>query len=261
MTTWPLWAEWTKQRTLATTGWLLLGTALTLAALGPTVVSSIDPAHCPPDGCPRDLLRTGLTGAWLAQATAALLGVLAATTEYATGTVSQTLTATPRRARVVLAKALVVAGVVAAASTAGVVAAFLVTRWIADRSALTAPAGFSAVDLAAAGTSRALGGTVLYLVAVALLGLGLGLLLRETAWATTVVLGLLYVEPVLRQFIADVSWNERLQQISPTVGLAVQATLALETLPIAPWPSLAVTWGHAITIALVGAISFTIRDG
>lgn len=259
--TWPLRAEWTKQRTLAATGWLLLGAALALAALGPAVVSSVDPAHCPSDGCPRDLVRTALTGVWLAQAPAALLGVLAATTEYASGTVGQTLAATPRRTRVVLAKALVVAGVVAAASTGGVVAALLVTRWIADRSALTPLAGLPAVDLVAAATSRALGGTVLYLVAVALIGLGLGLLLRETAWATTVVLGLLYVAPVLGQLIGDVAWDERLQQVSPTAGLFVQATLGLDALPIAPWPSLAVTWAHALTATLLGAISFRVRDG
>lgn len=257
---WPLHAEWTKQRTTATTGWLLLGTAVALAALGPAVVSSVDPAHCPPDGCSRDLVRTGLTGAWLAQATAALLGVLAATTEYATGTVTPTLTATPRRLRIVAAKAYVVAGVVVGASTAGVGAAFVTTRWIADRSALTPSAGFSTVDLASAATPRALGGTVLYLVAVALLGLGFGLLLRETAWATTTVFGLLYVGPLLSRFINNVDWNERLQQVSPTAGLSVQATLGLAALPIAPWPSLAVTWGHAVAAAAAGAISFTVRD-
>ncbi|WP_353951527.1 hypothetical protein V6K52_18140 [Knoellia sp. S7-12] len=252
-------AEGTKQRTVPATVWLMLATAAALAALGPAIVSSMDAARCPPAGCPRDLVRVALTGTWLAQTTVALTGVLAATVEFATQTVVTTVTAVPPRWRVVLAKAVVVAVVTAAATAIGAGVAFGLSRLLADDSRFTHAAGFAPLDLSGP-SLRALGGTVAYLVAVALIGLGVGLLLRDTAWATSTVMGLLFSVPVLITFIGDPEWNERLQQVAPTAGLAVQATLGLSELPIGPWRGLLVTTAYAAVLLALGTWAFARRD-
>lgn len=107
---------------------------------------------------------------------------------------------------------------------------------------------------------RAFGGTVLYLLLVAIIGLGVALLVRETAWATVVVLSMLYVIPVRTQFISDPSWERLLQRLSPSAGLAIQHTVASADLPLTPWAGLAVTSAYAAVLAAAGALSFIHRD-
>ncbi|MFD0029730.1 hypothetical protein ACWGDS_03235 [Streptomyces sp. NPDC055059] len=88
-------------------------------------------------------------------------------------------------------------------------------------------------------------GSVLYLVLIALIGLGVATAVRDAASAIGIVLGLLYLFPVVTRVVNDPEWQRHLQQISPmTAGLAIQATVRLHELPIGPWAGLGVlaTW-------------------
>jgi ABC-2 type transport system permease protein len=76
-------AEWTKLRTLPSTGWLLLGVVvLTVAvsAAASAALSCQSSAACHPD-----ITKLSLTGTDLGQAVVAIVAVLAVTGEYATG--------------------------------------------------------------------------------------------------------------------------------------------------------------------------------
>jgi ABC-2 type transport system permease protein len=121
------------------------------------------------------------------------LGVLAITSEYATGMIRTSLTAVPRRRVVLGAKAFVVGIVALAAGQAFMFATFAATRAIVGHRPIpghTAPLHHEAPLLASLGLS---------VTVVALLGLGLGTVTRSTVAAIVAVAGLLFVVPGLAQ--------------------------------------------------------------
>jgi ABC-2 type transport system permease protein len=88
---------------------------------------------------------------------------------------------------------------------------------------------------------RAASGSVLYLALIALLSLGIATAVRDTAAAIGIVLGLLYIFPILGLVVASPGWQRHLQQIGPmTAGLQIQASIGVRTLPISPWAGLGV---------------------
>jgi ABC-2 type transport system permease protein len=84
-------------------------------------------------------------------------------------------------------------------------------------------------------------GSVLYLALIALLSLGAATALREAATAIGVVLGLLYLFPIIAAVAGSTDLARHIEQLGPmTAGLAIQATTGLNSLPISPWAGLAV---------------------
>lgn len=83
----------------------------------------------------------------------------------------------------------------------------------------------------------------------------------DAATSIGVVLGLLYIVPIVSQTIADPHWQRLLQQIAPmSAGLAIQATADLRSLPIGPWAGLGVTAGWAAAALLTGGLLLRRRD-
>ncbi len=79
--------------------------------------------------------------------------------------------------------------------------------------------------------------------------------------AIGVVLGLLYLFPILAQVVSDPDWRQRLQQVGPmTAGLAIQATTGLDRLPISPWGGLGVLAAWAATALVAGGLLLRLRD-
>ena len=101
-----LHAEWTKTRTVASTGWLLLAAIALTVAVGAAAAAA---AGCPSgEVCQVDPAKVSLTGIYLGQAIVAIVAVTAVSGEYSTGMIRLTLTAMPRRWRVLAAKAAVI---------------------------------------------------------------------------------------------------------------------------------------------------------
>ncbi|MCC2335437.1 hypothetical protein [Cellulomonas wangsupingiae] len=161
-------AEWTKLVSVRSNGWLALGTvvvaAVTAYGLGLFVR--------PDDGRSGSWVVT--SGFVLAQIGFLVLGALVGTSEYTTGTARTTFATVPRRLPVLTAQALVTA---VAASVTALLA--LAGSYLATAGTLGGDA--PALDLSVPGAARALLGFVLACAAVALLGLGLGALLRRPA--------------------------------------------------------------------------------
>jgi ABC-2 type transport system permease protein len=175
--------------------------------------------------------------------------------------IQATVTAIPRRGVVLLTKAAVVTGAVLVAGAFGVLGSLLAGRSILAGNGFTPANGYPQLSLGHEPTLRAAIGTVLYLGLIALLSLGIGTAVRDTAGAITVVLTLLYAVPTIAAFVSDARWNERLQKIAPTTaGLSVQATVRLDALAIGPWTGLAVLAGYAAVAMLLAALLFTLRD-
>jgi ABC-2 type transport system permease protein len=253
-----LHAEWTKTRTVGGTGWLLLGTiALTVAVSAGTAKAVM----CPSVDCHEDGTKLTLTGITLGQAVVAILAVLAISGEYSSGMIRTTLTAMPRRTTVLAAKATVLTGTVLAAGTIAVLGSLLAGRLILPGNGFTSAHGYPPLSLSDGSTLRAAAGSVLYLALIALLSLGIGATVRDPATAIGIVLGLLYIFPILTHVVTDPHWQRHLQQIAPmTAGLAIQSTTDLHNMPIGPWAGLGVLTAWAAAALLIGGLLLRLRD-
>jgi len=253
-----LHAEWTKLRTVAGTGWLLLATIALTVALSAAAAAAV---KCPTAGCGQDPAKVSLTGIQLGQAVVAVLAVLAISSEYSTGMIRTTLAAMPRRATVLAAKAAVLTGTVVTAGTIAVLGSVLAGQFILAGRGSTAAHGSPLLSLGDGPVLRAAAGSVLYLALIALLSLGAATAVRDAATAIGVVLGLLYLFPIIAQAVSDPHWQRHLQQLGPmTAGLAIQATTHLSSLPIGPWAGLGVLAAWAAAALLAGGLLLRLHD-
>src|SRR5919202_1448439 len=173
--------EWTKLWSVRSPHWALLAPAAALVSL-----AAVFPATGPP--APPDPTAYGLSGFFQAQLGAAVLGVLASTSEYATGSIRATLTATPQRITVLAAKTIVVAATPTVVGIASALAAFFVAaRIFAGRG--------SPIALTDPGALRAVIGAGLYLALLAVLALALGALFRSSVGTIAAVVALMLVVP------------------------------------------------------------------
>ncbi len=253
-----LHAEWTKLRTVASTGWLLLAAAVLTVGVSATADAA---AACPSGGCQADPAKLGLTGVQAGQAIVAIIAVLAVSGEYSTGMIRITLTAMPRRLAVLAAKATLIASLVLAAGAVAVLASVLAGRLILPGHGFTAVHGYPPLSLGSGPLLRAACGSVLYLALIALLSLGVATAVRESAVAIGLVLGLLYLFPVVTSVISNQHWQRHLEQIGPmTAGLDIQATAKLSGLPLTPWQGLGVLALWAAGALVLGALILRFRD-
>lgn len=248
-------AEWAKAWSDPVTPWLLAAlVVLSVAVSGVTIGT----ARCPAAGCGQDPARISLAGVYLGQAVAALAGVLALGGEYATGMIRVTLTAIPRRRRLLAAKAVVLAGPVLVASALAMGAAVLAGVIVLPGHGFTAAHGF---DLATWATARAWCCATVYLTMVALLGLGVTAIVRDSAVATGVALGLLYLFPVAAMAVGDRALQRRLEQVGPmSAGLDSQTTIDLHRLPLGPWAALGVVALWAAVAMAAGGVLLWLGD-
>jgi ABC-2 type transport system permease protein len=253
-----LHAEWTKLRTAPGTSWLLLAVIALTAVVSAAAAAAV---NCPAAGCGQDPAKVSLTGIALGQAVVAILAVLAISGEYSTGMIGVTLAAIPRRTTVLAAKAAILTGMVVTAGTFAVLASVLAGRLILPGHGFTPARGYPLLSLSDGPVLRAAAGSVLYLALVALLSLGVASAVRDAATAIGVVLGLLYLFPIIAQVVTDPHWQRHLQQLGPmTAGLAIQATVNLRSLPIGPWAGLGVLAAWAAAALLAGGLLLRLRD-
>jgi ABC-2 type transport system permease protein len=254
-----LHAEWTKLRTLPSTGWLLLGVVAATVIISATVSASVSCSSTA--ACHADITRLSLTGTYLGQAVVAIVAVLAVSGEYGTGMIRATLAAMPRRGTVLAAKAAVVTAAALAAGVPAVLGSVLAARLILPGHGYTPANGYPVLSLANGTVLRAAAGTVLYLALIALLSLGIATAVRDAAVAIGSVLGLLYLFPILVQVAGSPGMGRHLQQIGPmTAGLEIQASAGLRSLPLSPWAGLGVLAAWAAAALLAGTLVLRLRD-
>jgi len=253
-----LHAEWTKLRTApGTIGLLIAAVALTVAVSAAAAAAT----RCPAAGCGEDPAKVSLTGVYLGQVVVAVVAVLAISGEYSSGMIRTTLAAMPRRTTVLAAKAALVTGLTLAAGTLAVLGSLLAGRLILPGHGFTAAHGFAPLSLADGPVLRAAAGSVLYLALIALLSLGAATAVRDSAVAIGLVLGLLYLFPIVAGVVSDSHVQRHLQQIAPmTAGLDIQATTGLRSLPLSPWAGLGVLAAWAAAALLIGGLLLRLRD-
>jgi ABC-2 type transport system permease protein len=251
-------AEWTKARTLTSTAWLLLGAVVLTVAVSALAAGAVS---CPSGHCADDPAKISLTGIYLGQVLIAIMAVLAVSGEYSTGMIRVTLTAMPGRIAVLTAKAAITAVLALAAGTAAVASCLLAGRLILPGHGIGPAHGYPPIWIGDGAVLRAGFGSVLYLALIALLSLGVATAVRDSAAAIGIVLGLLYLFPIIGAAAGHSDLERHLQQVGPmTAGLAIQSVTGLHALPIGPWAGLGVLAIWAAAALLAGGLLLRFRD-
>ena len=260
-----LHAEWTKVRTLPGMSWLLAAAAVLTITVGAAAAAAFNCAgpgsSCSPAATGADPAKISLTGLDLGQVLVAVLAVLVVGSEYGTGMIHVTFTAIPNRLIVLLAKATVVTGLTLAASLVGVLCSMLAGRLLLPPRGLTAANGYTALSLGNDTDLRAMFGSMLYLMLIALLALGITAAVRDSGVAIGIVLGLLLLFPIVSSAIPDHALARHIEQASPTIaGQYIEATIGTNQLPLTPWQGLGVLALWASAALLLGGLLLRLRD-
>ena len=199
-----------------------------------------------------DIVVNSLSGVQLGLLAVIALGVLFAAGEYKTGMIRTTFAATPRRRRVLGAKAIVVGVAVFVAGLVASLIAFYVAQPVLRRHGYQPPA-YPHPTLADATVLRAVIGTALFLAVLAVFSLSVGVILKRSARAIALVVGLVLVPQIVASLVPSLGVANWINRLTPTAGLAIQHTRPRFDYAIAPWGGFAVLCGYA-AVALVVAI-------
>ncbi|MEU8519858.1 ABC transporter permease [Streptomyces sp. NPDC048577] len=246
-----LFSEWIKVRSLRSTPWTLAIT--TLFVIGSAAVAALaeiddlrtmSPAARPEQGF-LVFVAFPAAGYWTLILVAGSVGALTVVSEYSSGLIRTTTMAVPARAAVVLAKAVVTAALWTAVGTVISSGCFLVSQGILN-------ARQAGVPLTHPGVLRALVASALLAPVCALIGLGLGALIRHSATTmVTTAFTLVMLPPIFSQsarWSAAVShampvtaWKRLVQNWAPDPhALAYSATVPGSWAVYALWPLIAV---------------------
>ncbi|MFF9014729.1 ABC transporter permease [Streptomyces sp. NPDC014870] len=182
-------SEWTKIRSLRSTMWTLGVMVLLMLVIGLGVAAVVSNADVPADQ--ESALALGFFGVLLGSICVITLGVLTIASEYGTGMIRTTLTACPTRGRVLGAKAVVFFLLVFTITT--------VTAAVVGAVQVAMVPG--AAEPTSAEWLRATVGVGLFLALLGLLSLAIGAIIRHSAGAITIMIGVLLLPLVAAMFM------------------------------------------------------------
>jgi ABC-2 type transport system permease protein len=243
--------EWIKLRSVRSTWWLAAVSIVAMAAAG-TGVGLGYRSHTPV-ATAAQILDNSLGGAILAQLLLGALGVLTVTGEYGTGMIRSTLAAVPRRRNVLAAKVAVGGG---AALTVGLIASF--AGYLGGQLAIRGTA-IPAAPLGAPENLRAVLLTGVYLGATALIGVGIGTIVRHSGAAVGTLFALMFVPMIVAGLFGE---------SGIAVGRFLPLLMLLNSIAVtAPVPGLfsgvvstVLMCGYAVVLLLFGGLLLRRRD-
>jgi hypothetical protein len=238
-------SEWIKMRSLRSTPWTI-GLTVLFVVGSAAVATLVDKAagSGPADFLPFDAYPAA--GYWTLMLVAGSMGALTVVSEYSSGLIRTTTVAVPARGSVVLAKAAVTAALWTAVGTAASTGSFLVSQAILDGH-------HAGVPITHPGVFRALVASALLAPVCALVGLGLGVLLRHAAGTMVTSVFTLLMLPTMfsesNRWSADIkhalvsaAWNRLVQPWGPEPGsLGYTATVPGSWIVYTLWPLITVT--------------------
>lgn len=251
-------SEWIKMRTVRSTMWTLVATAVItigVAVLATVTISGHWPTMSLGDRLAFDPTSLSLTGLLFSQLVIGVLGVLVMSAEYGTGTIRSTLAAVPNRPLVLATKSAVFAAI---ALVVGEVLSFI--AFLVGQALLRSPAPHA--TLSQPGVLRAVVGGGLMIAVLGLFALGLATIIRHTAGAITAFVGTLLVLPLVVQALPSSISNP----IGKFLPLDISNTMtsvrhAVDQSPaLSPWVGFAVVCAYAIGALVVGGVLMARRD-
>ncbi|MGI5378269.1 ABC transporter permease [Streptomyces sp. CA-251387] len=191
-------SEWTKIRSVRSTMWTLGVFVLLVVGIGLAAAALVAGNTGPGGMGDQNPLSFGFFGLLLGSMCIITLGVLTTASEYGTGMIRTTMTACPSRSRVLVAKSIVFFAV-----------AFVVTL---ASALLVSLADVALLDAREPTGSEWLKGTVgvsLYIALLGLLSLVVGSIIRHSAGAITIMIGVVLAPLVIALFM----FSESLQDL------------------------------------------------
>ena len=244
-------SEWTKFASLRSTRWILVAFAVIGVALG--ILISALTGHAWPhlsaqsraNWDPTNNTLAGLIPGYLL---IPMLGVLIMSSEYSSGAIRSTLAAVPKRPLVLAAKALVFAAVAFVVDEVVTFVAFFAGQKVMG----TAPHA----TLGQPGVVRALVLSGAFLALMGLFGLGIGTIVRRSAWAIAAYAGVALVLPMILVALPGHAWR-----FGPLLILA-NSEAAVKILPgvLSPWTGFAVMALYAAVALVAGCVLLVRRD-
>jgi ABC-2 type transport system permease protein len=253
-------SELTKMRSVRSTKWTLLLTVVLTIGLG-AILTGIQAGHWAhvslADRLTFDPTNLSLTGLSIGELTIGILGVMVITAEFGTGTIRSSLAAVPNRGLFLLAK---VAAFVLVVLTIGEVISF--AAFFIGQAMLTHPVPHATIGQP--GVLRAVVGGGLYLTLIGLLAMGIGTIIRHTAGALAVFVGILLIIPALIPAFPTGVQNAVSKFEPASIGNAmatVNPHVASGTTPtFSPWIGMAVLCLYAAAALGIGAWRLLSRD-
>jgi ABC-type transport system involved in multi-copper enzyme maturation permease subunit len=248
-------SEWTKLRSLRSTIYTLLVTAIVtigFGALASAVTASRWTSMAPADKAEFDPLSTSLVGVNFGVLALGVLGVLLITGEYSTGMIRSTFAAVPKRLPVLWAKAGVYSLVGLAVAVPSTLIAFFAGQAFLSSQHIQ-------ISFSHSGVPGAVLGSALYLTLVGLLGLGLGAILRNTAAGIAAFAAIMFVVPPLVSILPASTANAIDPYLPSNAGSAIMK-IGHQAHSLSPWAGLAVFAGYAALTIAVAALALRRRD-
>ncbi|GAA2125324.1 ABC transporter permease subunit [Actinomadura napierensis] len=212
-------------------------------------------------------LRELLTGTFAALIAVIVVGALFVTAEYRNKMIRLTLAASPRRSRVLAAKAIVLWAVTFAAGLVGTVLATALGERLARNN------GVYLFPVPPMTELRVAGGTAALLATAAVLALAVGGIVRHSAGAVTTVIVAIVLPYILTALpFMPASAANWLSRVTPGAAFAVQQTLVEYDqvashytpyngyYPLAPWAGFAVLAAYAVACLAAAAVLLNRRD-
>jgi ABC-2 type transport system permease protein len=245
-------SEWIKLRSVRSTFWALTVTVVLGIALGAVISAAAAHGYARSSVSSKaswDPTGYSQTGVAIASLAIVMLGVLCISSEYSSGMIRTSLTAVPKRGRVLAAKSLVLGAVTFVVGEVTSFAAFFAGQALISGHAPTAALGDP-------GVARAVAGAGLVLTALAVLSVAAGTLLRHPAAAIACIMAVLLVLPGIAQALPD-SWRNPVTEFWPTLAGTQLTNVQTATHALQPWPGFGVM---CLFVAIVYAIAWTLLD-
>jgi len=249
--------EWIKLRSLRSIAWTLIIGVTGVIGLGILVLSLFPGQWAHLTAGQRasfDPTNDGFTGIALGQLAAGILGVLAITGEFSSGSIRATLAAVPSRPLMLAAKAAVVG---AAALIIGEAVCFAVF-WIGQDLVLSGPVPHA--TLGQSGVLRAVIMTGGYLCACALIGLGLGAIIRHTAGAIAAFTAVILVLPLVTLALPASDQQAVVKYLPEQIASNSLAAVRPEAGSLSPWAGAALICLYAVVLLVIGGWQLARRD-
>jgi ABC-type transport system involved in multi-copper enzyme maturation permease subunit len=242
-------SEWTKFRSLRSTGFTLLIAVVAMIGLGAlfTAIAADQPGGLGPG---QSAVSTSLIGTFFAQLAIGVLGVLLISGEYSTGMIRSSLTVVPRRLPILWGKLAVFAGVVFGTMLVASVAAFSVGQALLSGRQLDA-------SLSDPGALRSVVGAALYVTVAGMAALALGALLRNTAAAITTFVAVFFVIPPLTLLLPASLTDHFVAYLPSSIGAVLTGDTSAGPDSLAPWTGFGVLCGYAAV--LIGLAAWRLR--
>ncbi|SFI74723.1 ABC-2 family transporter protein [Amycolatopsis sacchari] len=248
-------AEWIKLRSLRSSWYTLaclfavgLGIAVlsTSSAGGQYATATLEERQS------WDPTKLSLMSYIVAQLVIGVLGILIVTSEYATGLMRTSVTATPRRHRLLAAKLVLAAAIAVVAGQVLMFAAFFTGQ------ALMAAQHLPHTAIGDPGVLPAVAGGGLYLTAIAVFAVGLGTIMRATAGALATLVGVVFLVPALSGLFP--SWLAGVLDFWPSAGGAAIFSVVPDPDYPHPWLNLGGMCLGAVAVLAAAFVLFRRRD-